>query len=454
MKIQEDFLWQTILEEIKKSVTPHQFQTWFTSLRLLAYSKDRIDIQVPNVFFKDWLERRYLERIQKAVATATGYSEAPAEAGGTQCIPNVHFHAESINRQSATLTIPADGNAPFTISSHLNKKYRFEGFIIGPCNRLAHAAALAVAELPGRAYNPLFIHAASGLGKTHLLHAICLLLLERQRHLKVAYVPCEAFVNHFIATIKSNDWDSFRRCYRDIDVLAIDDIHFLSHSQRTREEFFHTFNALYNSQKQIVLSSDCPPEEIPTLEERLVSRFKWGLMCRIDSPAYETRVAIIEKKAGEWGIELPTDVVKFVADRITTNIREIEGAIVRIVKCASIANTKVSLALAQESVSELIKERKCISIEQILKVVTTRYNIQLSLLQSRRKTKSVTFPRQIAMHLARRLTGLSLNEIGGYLGGRDHTTVIHADEKIHSLREKDQNLNELLQNIENTLQKQ
>lgn len=439
MKIQEDFLWQTILEEIKKSVTPQQFQTWFTSLKLLAYSNDCVDIQVPNIFFKEWLEKHYLGHIQKAVASAT------------HGVPTTRFHVESTNRQEA---VPTGSGAAAVISSHLNKKYRFDSFIVGPCNRLAHAASLAVAEAPGQAYNPLFIHAPSGLGKTHLLHAICLSLFERQNRLRVVYLPCEAFMNHFISTIKSGDWESFRRHYRDIDVLAIDDIHFLVHSQRTREEFFHTFNALYDSQKQIILSSDCPPEEIPTLEERLVSRFKWGLMCKIDSPAYETRVAIIEKKAGAWGVELPMDVTKLLAENITTNIREIEGAIVKIIKQASTTNTKITLALAQECISGLVKDKKPISIEQILKVVTSRYNIQLSLLQSKKRTKSISFPRQIAMHLARRLTGLSLNEIGGYLGGRDHTTVIHADDKIHSLRKKDQNLNELLQRIENTLQKQ
>lgn len=442
MKLQEDFLWHAVLEEIKKVVTPQQFQTWFTSLTLLAYSNDHIDIRVPNIFFKEWLERHYLERIQKAVTNVT------------QGVPNLRFFVDDTNRQGPASVVPVGDNALSIIGSHLNKKYTFENFIVGPCNRLAHAASLAVAEAPGQAYNPLFIHASSGLGKTHLLHAICISLVERQNYLKVVYLPCEAFMNHFISTIKSGNWESFRRHYRDIDVLAIDDIHFLSHSQRTREEFFHTFNALYNSQKQIILSSDCTPEEIPTLEERLVSRFKWGLMCKIDSPAYETRVAIIEKKVETWGVELPVDIVRFLANSITTSIREIEGAIVKIVKCASINNSKISLELAQECVSELIKEKNPISIEQILKAITSRYNIQLSLLQSKKRTKSASFPRQIAMHLARRLTGLSLNEIGGYLGGRDHTTVMHADKKIHSLREKDQNLNELLQRMENLLQKQ
>lgn len=442
MRLQEDFLWQTILEEIKKTVTPQQFQTWFTSMKLLAYTNNYIDVLVPNIFFKEWLEKHYLERIQKAVANVT------------QDFPAIRFRVDNTARPEAIPATPTGGDAAGIIGSHLNIKYRFEHFITGPCNRLAHAASLAIVESPGQAYNPLFIHAPSGLGKTHLLHAICLSLIEKQNLLKVVYLPCEAFVNHFISTIKNGNWESFRQHYRDIDVLAIDDIHFLSHSQRTREEFFHTFNALYNSQKQIILSSDCPPEEIPTLEERLVSRFKWGLMCKIDPPAYETRVAIIEKKAGAWGVKLPVDVIRLLAENITTNIREIEGAIVKIVKCTSITNSKINLELARECISELIKDKKPINIEQILKAITSRYNVQLSLLQSKKRMKSISLPRQIAMHLARRLTSLSLNEIGGYLGGRDHTTVIHADEKIHSLRKKDKNLNELLQKIEDTLQKQ
>lgn len=441
MKLQEDFLWQTILEEIKKTVTPQQFQAWFTSLKLLAYSTDRIDIQVPNIFFKDWLEKRYLERIQKAVAIAT------------KGVPSIRFHVENTSNQATTPVASGGSDAASAVGAYLNKKYRFEDFIVGPCNRLAHAAALAVAEAPGQAYNPLFTHASTGLGKTHLLHAICLSLLEKQNLPRVVYLPCEAFMNHFISTIKNSNWDSFRQHYRDINVLVIDDIHFLSHSQRTREEFFHIFNALYNSQKQIVLSSDCSPEEIPMLEERLVSRFKWGLMCRIDPPAYETRIAIVEKKVSAWGLELPTDVVRFLAENITTNVREIEGAVVKLIKYASTTNSEVTLTLARECIADIIKDKKPISIEQILKTVTSRYNVQLSLLQSKTRAKSISFPRQIAMHLARRLTNLSLNEIGGYLGGRDHTTVIHADEKIGSLREKDQNLNKLLQGIESTLQK-
>jgi chromosomal replication initiator protein len=442
MKSQEDFLWQLVLEEIKKDVTPQQFQTWFTCLKLLTYSDDHIDIQVPNVFFKEWLEMHYLGYIQKAVA------------GITPGNPAIRFCTEDADRPEANLARPAVVNgAASAVSGYLNKEYRFESFIVGPCNRLAHAASLAVAESPGHAYNPLFIHASPGLGKTHLLHAVCLSLIEKQRSLKIVYLPCEAFMNHFISTIKTGDWEAFRRHYRDIDVLAIDDIHFLTHSQRTREEFFHTFNALHGSQKQIILSSDCPPEEIPTLEARLVSRFKWGLMCNIDSPAYETRIAIIEKKADAWGVELPVDVIRFLAENITTNIREIEGAIIRISKSASVNNSKITVASARECIADLIKEKKTISFEQILKAITSKYNVQLSLLQSKKRTKSISFPRQIAMHLARRLTDLSLNEIGGYLGGRDHTTVIHADDKIYSLRGKDQNLNDSLKKIEDTLRK-
>lgn len=441
MKSLDEVLWQAILEEIKKVVTPLQFQTWFTNLKPLAHSGGCIDIQVPNIFFKEWLEKHYLERIQEAVGRAA------------QDITTVQFHVVSTNEQERSPANLQRSNAIASISGYLNKDYTFESFIVGPCNRLAHAASLAVAESPGQTYSPLFIHASPGLGKTHLLHAICLSLIEKRRSIRVVYLPCEAFMNHFISTIKTSDWASFRRHYRDVDILAIDDIHFLANSPRTREEFFHTFNALHSSQKQIILSSDCPPEEIPALEERLVSRFKWGLMCKIDPPAYETRIAIIEKKVSSWGFELPTDVVRFLAESITTSVREMEGAIVKIATGASLTNTKITLELARECIAELIKDKKPVSIEQILKTIASRYNIQLSLLQSKKRTKSISHPRQIAMHLARKLTGLSLSEIGGYVGGRDHTTVMHADEKICSLRERDQNLNESLRKIEETLQR-
>jgi chromosomal replication initiator protein len=324
--------------------------------------------------------------------------------------------------------------------------------LVGPCNRLAHAAALAVSESPGTAYNPLFIHGSVGLGKTHLLHAIFLRLQEGGH--RALYLPCESFVNHYISTIKTGDWDSFRNKYRQIDVLLIDDVHFLANSQSTREEFFHTFNALYTRQKQIVLSSDCPPEEIPTIEERLISRFRWGLITRVDPPGFETSVAIIQKKTALMKMELSYDVACYLADNVVSSIREIEGTLTNIQRFATMNESKIDLNLVKHIIKDFSKQKRNIGIEKILNTVTKHYGVPLSQLHSKRKLKSITLPRQVAMHLARKFTNLSLGEIGGYMGGRDHTTVMYADDKIKKLKSLDRNISSALRKLENTLTKQ
>jgi chromosomal replication initiator protein len=313
----------------------------------------------------------------------------------------------------------------------LNEDYLFENFVEGPSNQLAHAAATAVSNKPGYAYNPLFLHGSVGLGKTHLLQAICTKYLQKNPEARVIYLSCESFVNQFIAAVGEGQIKDFRYRYRHVDMLLIDDIHFLAKKERTQEEFFHTFNTLYNSKKQIVLSCDSPPVEIPTLEDRLVSRFKWGLVAEIESPDHETRVSIVRKKAERRGIDLPDDAALYIADHITANVRELEGAVLRVCSYASLTGNPITMELTQESLRDLVrtKERK-VSIETILRVVSDQFAVKVSELTGKRRHKSISHPRQIAMYLARRLTQYSLVEIGGQFGGRDHTTVIYANEKV------------------------
>ena len=331
----------------------------------------------------------------------------------------------------------------------LNPQYTFENFVTGPCNRMAHAAAMAISDLPGRAYNPLFIHASVGLGKSHLMQAICHKLIEARPDISLMYVSCEDFVNQFIAAIEKGQVEGFRYRFRYLDVLIIDDIHFLADKERTQEEFFHTFNTLYQSQKQVVLSSDSPPHEIPRIEERLVSRFKWGLVARIDRPSYETRVAIVRKKARLRGTDLPEDVVRYIASIIDTNNRELEGATIRVMGYASLSNREVTMDVAKEALRDLAAEpRRAITIQDITDAVLQRYNARLSDLQSKRRAQSVTLPRQVAMFLARRLTNRSLEEIGAFFGGRDHTTVLHAERKIQKETDRDPAFRGLVEAIE------
>jgi chromosomal replication initiator protein len=336
----------------------------------------------------------------------------------------------------------------------LNPYYVFENFVTGPCNRMAHAAALAISDLPGRAYNPLFIHSGVGLGKSHLMQAICHKVRAHRPDVSVMYVSCEDFVNQFIASIESGRIEDFRYRFRYLDLLVIDDIHFLADKERTQEEFFHTFNTLYQSQKQVVLSSDSPPHEIPRLEERLISRFKWGLVARIDHPSYETRVAIVQKKSKLRGVDLPEDVVRYIATAVDTNNRELEGAVIRLLGYASLCNRAVDVGLAKEALRDLvIAPARTTTIQEIADAVLERYSARLSDLQSKRKNQSVALPRQICMYLARRLTNRSTGEIGAFFGGRDHTTVLHADRKINHMVKHDPVFQGIVEAIERDIQR-
>jgi chromosomal replication initiator protein len=328
----------------------------------------------------------------------------------------------------------------------LNPQCTFENFVTGPCNRMAHAAAQAVSDLPGRAYNPLFIHAGVGLGKSHLMQAICHKVRQHRPDVSMMYVSCEDFVNQFIASIESGQIEEFRYRFRYLDLLVIDDIHFLADKERTQEEFFHTFNTLYQSQKQVVLSSDSPPHEIPRIEERLVSRFKWGLVVRIDRPSFETRVAIVQKKSKLRGVDLPEDVVQYIATAIDTNNRELEGAVIRVLGYASLCNRPIGLDMAKEALRDLATApSRTVSIQEISDAVLKRYNARLSDLQSKRRSQSVALPRH--------MTNRSLEEIGAFFGGRDHTTVLHAERKIRQMVGHDPVFRGIVEAVERDVQR-
>ena len=334
----------------------------------------------------------------------------------------------------------------------LNPDYTFENFVVGPCNRLPHAASVAVSDNPGKAYNPLFIHGGVGLGKTHLLQAVCQQVLAKHSEYRILYLSCDSFINQFIQAVQHGDMNQFRYRYRHADVLVIDDIHFLRGHDRTQEEFFHTFNTLYQSNKQIILSADAPPSEIPELEERLVSRFNWGLVARIERPCYETRMAILQKKARLRGMTLPDDVICYVASKVENNTRELEGAITKVQGMAMLQEGRIDMELAKAALGETgTPEQRRITIQQILDAVTTYYNVRLSDLQSKKRHKSIAFPRQVCMFLARKHTRYSLEEIGGYFGGRDHTTVLHAVRTVGSDIKNEAGVAEQLQHIENQL---
>jgi chromosomal replication initiator protein len=439
----EKQIWTHVQKKIKEKVTSQQFTTWFGGLELIKFSVDEAYILAPNSFCSEWIENNYMDVLSSTLGEVTNarykIKLVTESKDVKESKPSIQSNKHSLKEKHHT---------------NINKNYSFDNFLVGPCNRLAHAAALAVSESPGTAYNPLFIHGPVGLGKTHLLQSIFLELQKRSGGQKVLYMPCESFVNHYISTIRTGDWDSFRDKYRQIDTLLIDDVHFLANSQSSREEFFHTFNALYTCQKQIVLSSDCPPEEIPAIEERLISRFRWGLITRIDPPGFETSVAIIQKKTALLNMEISYDVARYLAEHATSSIREIEGTLTNINKYALISENKIDLNFVKQVIGRPTKHKSYIGIEEILSTVTKHFGVQLSQLHSKRKLKSITLPRQVAMHLARKLTNLSLEEIGGFMGGRDHTTVMHADEKIRNLRKQDRNISATLRKLETTIKKQ
>jgi chromosomal replication initiator protein len=420
-------LWEKMIKDVVAN-GGNLIRPWFTHLQPMSLEHGLLEILAPGLREQQYCQNHagplFTQAAQNATGRLIGVSFlAPAEADEEE---------EQIARVVRETMEPAIGK-PSLIDD-----YVFGKFVTGPCNRLAGAAAKAVGDQPGQAYNPLFIHGSSGLGKTHLLQATChQVLQETQGAARVQFLSCEEFVNHFIGCVERGQLHEFRYRYRHVDILAIDDIQFLAGHEQSQEEFFHTFNTLYQAKKQIILSSDRGPQDTQ-LEERLVSRFNWGLVTRIDRPCYETRMAILRKKARERNVVLPDDVVCFVAGSIDSNTRELEGAIAKIQMLAQVSDCPISLRLAEEAIGgAAILEEQEISIDAILAVVTKRYNVRLIDLLSKKRTRSIALPRQVCMYLARKLTRNSLEEIGGHLGGRDHTTVIHANRTIEQLRGND-----------------
>jgi chromosomal replication initiator protein len=424
-------IWQRMLQHVR-SQHPSLNRTWFDEMSPRQLTNGIIQVTVATPAQLNFCQSQCQQPFTIAAQALTGRLIA------------VSFHCNNLPRGG----VFNEGDEPVP----LNPDYVFENFVTGPCNRLPHAASLAVAEQPGSAYNPLFIHGGVGLGKTHLLQAISQKLLLHKNDARILFLSCDSFINQFILAIENGDMHQFRHRYRHLDLLVIDDIHFLAGRDRTQEEFFHTFNTLYQQHKQIILSADCPPSEIPELEERLVSRFNWGLVARIEKPCYETRVAILQKKARMRGLTLPEDVVCYIAAKVENNTRELEGAITKLQGLGMLQNGRIDLELAKSALGDAVTpEQKRITIQQILDAVTKYYNVRLSDLQGKRRHKSITFPRQVCMFLARRYTRYSLEEIGGYFGGRDHTTVLHAVRTVDSDAKTDPEVADQLAQLESQL---
>jgi len=436
-------LWDEILARIETKVNRHSFYTWFRPTTFVSEDRTSVTVRVPNALFKDWLTKHYSAVITEATnelkrpnLSVTFVSDSQTDA------PVIPLGADEVAALESNPLPTQPGPAG------LNPRYTFDTFIVGSSNQFAHAACRAVAEAPSRSYNPLFIYGGVGLGKTHLMHAVGHYVLLHDRNLKLTYISSERFMNEMINAVRYDRVLDFRERYRSVDVLLVDDIQFLAGKEGTQTEFFHTFNALYDSQKQIILSSDCPPHEIPALEERLRSRFEWGLTADIQSPDLETKVAILKKKAEAEAVPLPDNVAMYIAGKIKSNIRELEGSLIRLIAYASLTGQEISLPLAQEVLKSILDhDEKAVTIEIIQKFVADYYNLKMLDLKSRNNSKSVAKPRQIAMYLCKSLTHASLPEIGRSFGGKHHSTVIHSIRKVEELRKKDADFNMLIGNF-------
>jgi len=443
-------IWDEVLARIDTKVNRHSFYTWFKPTAYVADQGGSIVVRVPNVLFRDWLTKHYsavlnealgeLGRAGASIAFVTEGQATPPEPPQ----PVLDPVAPPILDEVGPVEVDAVP-APITAPAGLNPRYTFETFIVGSSNQFAHAASRAVAEAPSRSYNPLFVYGGVGLGKTHLMHAVGRYVLQHNPSFRLTYISSERFMNEMINAVRYDRILDFRERYRSVDVLLVDDIQFLAGKEGTQTEFFHTFNALYDAQKQIVLSSDCPPHEIPQLEERLRSRFEWGLIADIQPPDLETKVAILKKKAEADGIPLPDNVAIYIAGKIKSNIRELEGSLTRLVAYASLTNSAISLTLAQDVLKSILNhDEKAVTIEIIQKFVADYYQQKVVDLKSRNNSKSVAIPRQVAMYLCKQLTHASLPEIGRSFGGKHHSTVIHSIRKVEEMRKRDGTFNSLI----------
>jgi chromosomal replication initiator protein len=479
----ENRLWSDILHAVEKRLNRQSFETWFRPIQFEGCddSEQVLHLRAPNQVVKDWVSSNYSEVLDESLEELNlaeyhvDWMVEEEEARLNEKMSEGHdlnaygaqesatSNGKSKNSSLFTLLEAAesDGLTPAAttfvdiepIELSLNPKYTFKTFVVGSCNQFAHAASLAVAEAPGKTYNPLYIYGGVGLGKTHLMHAAGQAIKERNRHLRLSYISAEKFMNELINAIRYDKAQTFREKYRSIDVLLMDDIQFMAGKERTQEEFFHTFNALYDGQKQIVITSDCPPREIPTLEERLHSRFEWGLIADMEPPDLETKVAILKRKADLDGVQLPDDVAFFIASKVKSNIRELEGSLVRLVAISSLRGLPISKMLAQDAIRNIAEDDQPagITIDQIQQSVAAHYRLRVDELTSKSNTRQIAVPRQVAMYLCKRLTKHSFPEIGREFGNKHHTTVIHSVEKIEALVLKDQNFHRVVSDLMDNL---
>jgi chromosomal replication initiator protein len=437
-------LWQNCLNRLKQTLGQTIFDTWIAPLILQeeqSLNTGELILEAPDPFFQSWVLRNYLSIIEKALNT-----DLPEEQ--VNLTVKILAKREPVNQEVRIKDLHRHELRGQKEGAILNPRFDFENFVVGPCNRFAHAASMAVAESPARAYNPLFIYGGVGLGKTHLMQAICHYLYAKNKPVNICYIPSERFTNELIGAIQHHSTAAFRQRYRNMDILLIDDIHFIAGKESTQEEFFHTFNALYDAHKQIIISSDRSPREIPKLEERLVSRFGWGLITDVQPPDFETRVAILKKKVEKEPVSISDEIIFFIAQIITTNIRELEGALIRVIACSLLEEKPITLELTKEVLKDCIRQtRKPVGFQTIQEHVAREFGVSLAELRSKRRSKHIVLARQVAMYLSRQLTEASLPEIAKFFGGRDHTTILYADNKIRLDLKKSGNLKQRVDRI-------
>jgi len=444
-------LWQKLSAALKPQVSADTFKRWFSAVELVGTTDKTLSFRVPNNIYQYWIESNHMAALQAAIVTALGEPREIKFISSESPIESLETAGVSADKSESTRETKSASSS----SAGLNPRNTFESFVVGPNNEIAHAASLAVAQAPARTYNPLFIYGGVGLGKTHLMQAIGQYVVAKKKNTKVIYLSSELFINEFIDAIQHNNLVKFRKRYRQADLLLIDDIQFLAGKERSQEEFFHTFNTLFDGHKQIVLSCDRPASEIANLEHRLVSRFEWGLTAELQPPAIETRLAILRKKARSMQIKLPDEVFDFLANRIRSNVRRLEGALMRVASFASLSGKQLTREVIEHLLKDILQEeaRSSITIEQIQRKVAEHFDVRLADMTSKRRPASIAFPRQVAMYLARELTKSSLNEIGDAFGGRDHGTVLHACKLVKKRMTEQDNIRQTISFIDSSLQR-
>ncbi|HEY2800727.1 MAG TPA: chromosomal replication initiator protein DnaA [Chthoniobacterales bacterium] len=444
-------LWTKLAAALKPQVSADTFKRWFSAVKLTSATADTVTLLVPNNIYQFWIESNHMPALQGAITSVLG---GPRQVAFV-CAVESSDELPGLDPAAASDTRSATGKAKCKACPGLNPRNTFESFVVGPNNQIAHAASLAVAQSPAKTYNPLFVYGGVGLGKTHLMQAIGHYIANSGKNTKVMYLSSELFINEFIDAIQHNNLVKFRKRYRQADLLLIDDIHFLGGKERSQEEFFHTFNTLFDGHKQIVLSSDRPASEIANLEHRLVSRFEWGLTAELQPPDVETRMAILRKKAHALHIKLRAEIFDFLAERIKTNVRRLEGALMRVASFASLSGKELTHEVVEHLLKDILQEeaRRSVTIDQIQKRVAEHFDVRLADMTSKRRPANIAFPRQIAMYLARELTKASLNEIGEAFGGRDHGTVLHACKLVKKRMKEQDKIRQTISYIDSALQR-